>query len=144
MIERGTPPFLTYLDADMAKTPTTSQTPSDESRPSRDAIRTTAQALINSRKSKIPDRIRKYLDHLRPEGLDDLVKEKVPVKLMLQDFIRPLGWKISPLLFKRYLSEVLHYNPSSPARKRAAKKAAAPAAKPRAKKAAKKTTRAKK
>lgn len=119
MIESAALPIQAPLEAHMAKS-----TPAQaESFPTRETVRAAAQALLDERKksSLIPERIRSYLDHLRQEGLDKLVQEAVPIKAIMDNFVRKFGWKISPAHLEVYLKETYNY-PKKTVRK-AAKKA---------------------
>ncbi|MEJ7745230.1 MAG: hypothetical protein WKF61_00430 [Luteimonas sp.] len=120
MIESVVPPLPTPLEVTMAK-PQPMSPPTTEARPSRETVKAAAQALLNERKKKsqIPDRIRGYLDDLKEDGLDVLVQNQVPIKSIMEGFVRKFGWKISPAHLKIYLAEEYNYTSSVPAKKSA-------------------------
>lgn len=117
MIESDAPPLLAHLEAHMAKPQTPTQ-PGTEPRPSRETVMAAAQALLNERKKKslLPDRVRGYLDSLKEGGLDVLIEEQVPIKTIMEGFVRKFGWKISPAHLKIYLAEEYNYS-ATPAKK---------------------------
>lgn len=98
--------------------------PGNEPKPSRETVAAAAQALLNERKhkSQLPDRVRGYLDSLKEGGLDVLIENQVPIKSIMEGFVRKFGWKISPAHLKIYLAEEYNYSPA-PAKKTAKKSA---------------------